>query len=558
MFVLNAESGELRFGDGAHGARLPDGAIIRAAYEYGGGREGNVGAKVINTTPAVLPGFVVENPIATWGGADAETVVEGEKQIARYLQHRDRLVTADDFRVITLRTPGVSVGRVEVLPTYHPDFGGAEVPGVVTLLLIPTFDPLQPDAPLPRKPFLDAVCRHLDPRRLVTTEVVLRGPDYKGVWISIGIKVAAGYNESEVTEAVAAAIRAFLAPTAGSTQVLPDDPSVLLGGITTSDNGWKLGKGVVAMELAAVAESHTRRRVRAGRRDPRRDHRRRGVAGRDDRFAAAARARHPGDEWIADAARRAAQRHRVGWHHRRALGRPGAGHSRGVRVMDVNGTRFHLLLGRNDFGRRCSTRAASGTIVPLEDEFRASAEGADAAFSWETPRAELTLGKRVFYFTPAPGNIPVSLDNRRGAAFDVHGNVYWISEGGVEILVDSSGSRRTSHFWSSLDDPRDPRCLRGAGRWIRADPVRHATASDRIFAASPSRHSITSSSAPSTRQVCWCSTCIAAASRGSSCGRRRFRSNRSISRRRLAAECWCSTARTAACGDSIRRWASSL
>lgn len=253
VFALNAESGDVRFGDGTHGARPQDGAILRASYDYARGAEGNVAAGQINAAPSLPEGFKVFNPVATWGGADAETVAAGEKQIARYLQHRDRLVTADDFRAIVLRTPGVSIGRVEVLPTFHPDFGGAEVPGVVTLMLIPTYDPAQPDAPLPRKPFLDAVCRHLDPRRLVTTEVVLRGPEYVGVWISIGVKVAAGFNESEVREAVERDVRAFLAPTAGGTQSLPDDPSVLFESSTVAAGGWKLGKAVVALELAAVA-----------------------------------------------------------------------------------------------------------------------------------------------------------------------------------------------------------------------------------------------------------------------------------------------------------------
>ena len=50
-----------------------------------------------------------------------ETVADGEKQIARHLQHRDRLVTAADFEAITLRTPGVEIGRVEVLPAFNPD-----------------------------------------------------------------------------------------------------------------------------------------------------------------------------------------------------------------------------------------------------------------------------------------------------------------------------------------------------------------------------------------------------------------------------------------------------
>ena len=253
VYALNAESGEVRFGDGLRGARPADAAAIRASYDYALGAQGNVSAGQI-TTPSSLPeGFKVVNPVDTWGGADAEAVADGEKQIARYLQHRDRLVTAEDFRTIVLRTPGVSIGRVDVLPAYQPDFGGAEVPGVVTLMLVPAYDPLQPDAPLPRKPFLDAICRYLDPRRLVTTEVVLRGPEYRGIWISIGVKVAAGFNESDVRAAVERDIRAFLAPTAGGVQALPDDPAVLLGAATPATNGWKLGKAVVALELAAVA-----------------------------------------------------------------------------------------------------------------------------------------------------------------------------------------------------------------------------------------------------------------------------------------------------------------
>ncbi|MFI5078461.1 MAG: baseplate J/gp47 family protein, partial [Vicinamibacteria bacterium] len=253
VYALDAESGEVRFGDGLRGARPADAATIRASYDYALGAQGNVSAGQI-TTPSSLPeGFKVVNPVDTWGGADAEAVAEGEKQIARYLQHRDRLVTADDFRTIVLRAPGVSIGRVEVLPAYQPDFGGAEVPGVVTLMLVPAYDPVQPDAPLPRKPFLDAICRYLDPRRLVTTEIVLRGPDYRGVWISIGVKVAAGFNESDVRAAVERDIRTFLAPTTGAVQTLPDDPAVLLGAATPSTNGWKLGKAVVALELAAVA-----------------------------------------------------------------------------------------------------------------------------------------------------------------------------------------------------------------------------------------------------------------------------------------------------------------
>jgi len=253
VFELDAESGEVRFGDGHHGARPPEGAIVRATYDYALGVQGNVGAGTIKSATALPAGFTVANPIATWGGADAESVAEGTKQISRYLQNRNRLVTVSDFRALTLRTPGVDVARVEVLPNYHPQ-RGTEAPGVVTLMLVPAYDPDQPDAPLPRAPFIEAVCRHLDPRRLITTELLLRGPEYVGIWFSIGLKVDAGFNESQVAEAVKQDLLRFLAPfTSGGREQLPDTEQVVLGTAPPHANGWKLTKAVVKAELLAVA-----------------------------------------------------------------------------------------------------------------------------------------------------------------------------------------------------------------------------------------------------------------------------------------------------------------
>ena len=257
LFVLDPEAGQITFGDGSHGSRPPDQAIMRADYDFSMGSAGNVGVGSINASPVLPTGFTVTNPVRTWGGADAETPEEGEKQITRYLQHRDRLVTPYDFEVITLRTPGVEIGRVEVLPAFHPDLSsgrGGDAPGVVTVMVVPTFDPVTPDAPVPSSGFLDTVCSYLDPRRLITTEVVLRGPAYVGIWISIGIKTLPGQlNPNAVRDAVKAAVLAFLAPIVGGPQQLPDDPSVLLSAPQSVYKGWPLGKSVIALELIAVA-----------------------------------------------------------------------------------------------------------------------------------------------------------------------------------------------------------------------------------------------------------------------------------------------------------------
>jgi hypothetical protein len=256
VFILDPEAGVITFGDGEHGARPPDGSVMRASYDFCQGSAGNVGANSINTSPTLPQGFTISNPVRTWGGADAETPEDGEKQISRYLQHRDRLVTAYDFETITLRTPGVDLGRVEVLANYHPELSsgrGGDAAGAITLMLVPTFDPINPDAPSPSSDLLDTVCSYLDTRRLVTSEVYLRGPEYVGIWISIGIQVLPGLNPSPVRDAVKAAVTQFLAPTAGGRQTLPDDPSVVLNSPASVYKGWPLGKSVIALEIMTVA-----------------------------------------------------------------------------------------------------------------------------------------------------------------------------------------------------------------------------------------------------------------------------------------------------------------
>jgi Baseplate J-like protein len=258
VFTVNSESGEIHFGDGMRGDRPPVAATLRADYAYGVGRAGNVGASSISSGPALPAGLKVNNPVRTWGGAEAETVGEGEKQIARYLQHRDRLVNATDFETITLRTPGVDIGRVEVIPAFNPELAQNEpgdAPGAVTLMIIPKYDLNQPDAPAPDRLFLDTICDYLDSRRLVATEVFLRGPTYKPIWVSVGIDVIAGVSSiPEVREAVKRALTAFLSPLPGAQEQVLDTQAALLTTpqYTLMQKGWPLRKPVIALELLAV------------------------------------------------------------------------------------------------------------------------------------------------------------------------------------------------------------------------------------------------------------------------------------------------------------------
>ncbi|MBI1762140.1 MAG: baseplate J/gp47 family protein [Acidobacteria bacterium] len=246
VYRLDAEAGRLTFGDGFRGARLPRDATVRADYAYSVGRAGNVNVGAIKTGAALPAGFKVNNPVRTWGGADAEQVSAGEKQIARFLQHRERLVTAEDFDTIARRTPGIEIGRLEVLPAYNPELGSNEpgdAPGAVTLLVIPQNDPANPEAPRPDRLFLNTLCAWLDQRRLVTTEVYLRGPDYRDIWVSVGINVVAGERSlAEVTQAVEQEIKRALAPL----------PAPAARECAEAFAGWPLRKAVNALELMAI------------------------------------------------------------------------------------------------------------------------------------------------------------------------------------------------------------------------------------------------------------------------------------------------------------------
>lgn len=253
VFELDAEAGELRFGDGLRGRRLPLGARVYASYEFCLGAQGNVAEAAIDNAPQLPSGFSVANPVRTWGGADAESTDSGEKQVRRYLQHRDRMVSVDDFESIACRAPGVQIGRIEVLPAFHPDLSPSEpgsAPGVVTVLAIPRYDPGQPDAPRADRPFLNTLCRYLDPRRLVTTELVVRGADYKGLWISVGIEAAAGYAIAQVVDDVKRRLREALAPV-GPRGAMPREAALFAPRVADPARGWPLRTAVAGRVLLA-------------------------------------------------------------------------------------------------------------------------------------------------------------------------------------------------------------------------------------------------------------------------------------------------------------------
>ncbi|TYB64801.1 putative baseplate assembly protein [Nonomuraea sp. PA05] len=232
--LLDAAAGRLQCGDGVRGRVLPAGALVRAAgYRHGGGTRGNVAAELIDRIDDP-PGVRVTNPLPTTGGEEAEPLARALERIPGELARRDRAVTAGDFRELAM-IPGV--GRAECLPHFDPATRDLDAAGAVTVMVWPARDPRHPDAPAAGATLLQAVFEHLDPRRLVTTELYVVPPVYRAVAVSVGIAVKTGYSAIGVRRWAELVLRQYLSP------LPPFGPE---------GAGWPLGRRVHGPELEAA------------------------------------------------------------------------------------------------------------------------------------------------------------------------------------------------------------------------------------------------------------------------------------------------------------------
>jgi predicted phage baseplate assembly protein len=242
-FELDAALGVVRFGDGVRGRIPAAGARIRAGViRAGGGLAGNLPAGTLKAITAIsLQGvevgkdFAVSQPLPLTGGADTETLAEAEKRIPARLRHRERAVTADDYRTLARETPGAGVGRVEVMPRFKPQQRHDGIPGVITVLALPT-RPMAP-APNPRadRPFLEAVFAWLDPRRPLGVELYVIGCEYVPVAVSVTVTVGESAAPETTLQAIKEALMRALWPLPG-------------GGF--DGQGWPLGRALSNRELA--------------------------------------------------------------------------------------------------------------------------------------------------------------------------------------------------------------------------------------------------------------------------------------------------------------------
>ncbi|HUD27579.1 MAG TPA: hypothetical protein VMQ93_01825, partial [Novosphingobium sp.] len=112
--------------------------------------------------------------------------------------------------------------------------------------------------------------------------------------------------------------------------------------------------------------------------------------------------------------------------------------------MNVNGARYHMLYGRDDWGA-CAVMVA-GKRRKLSAQWKLAIPPATVP-AWNAERGHLSLAHLDADIPATQGERSYLAADRRGAAADANGNLYVVNDARDGIDVISRGSGRTSAFW---------------------------------------------------------------------------------------------------------------
>jgi hypothetical protein len=244
-YALDPEAGTVTFGNQLQGMIPPAGRrIMVQTMRAGGGSAGNLQPGTLTSIQAldasgsqVTQTITVVQPIPTAGGADPETLQSAQQRIPSLLQNQSRAVTASDYQNLASQTPGANVARVDVLPLFMPQTLASNVPGVVSVMVIPNVAGVMYPNPRADMPTLQSVYQYLNPCRPVTSEMYVIASEYVQLGIGVAVEYKSGYQSLQVAQAVETALRSYLWP---------------LGPGGMDGTGWPLGRTIRQLELEVV------------------------------------------------------------------------------------------------------------------------------------------------------------------------------------------------------------------------------------------------------------------------------------------------------------------
>lgn len=189
--------GEIQFGDGQRGARLPTGQEnVRAIYRKGLGSDGNLKAGQLSQLLSRPLGLKeVTNPQASAGGVDAEAVKDARRNMPLGVRTLGRAVSLLDYEDYARAYTGIAKAQALVLPIH----------GIRTIFISVAGDEgVQPEADGPTLPgLLSSLKNNSDP--FVPCDAAAYNPAY--FKLALNIKRHPDHDIDVVLAAVEAALR---------------------------------------------------------------------------------------------------------------------------------------------------------------------------------------------------------------------------------------------------------------------------------------------------------------------------------------------------------------
>lgn len=217
FYVLDPLEGIVTFGDGVHGAEVPQGfRNVRAVrYQVGGGKSSAVKAEAVSTLLSSAPFITkITNPWPATGGTDRESRQQTIRRGPQEIRARSRAVTVADYALLARQAKGALVERAHAVAGLHPAFPGRPIPGVVAVFVVPPDRDEGP--PTPDEDTLRAVAAHLSKQAAPAgVEVVAAAPRYHKVRIEAAITVRTDADAGATVRRALKALDQYLHPLTG-------------------------------------------------------------------------------------------------------------------------------------------------------------------------------------------------------------------------------------------------------------------------------------------------------------------------------------------------------
>jgi predicted phage baseplate assembly protein len=250
--VVDTTRGQVVFGDGRAGRVPQAGASVSARWQTGGGTSGNLPARSLVSLAAtgsatglpdwstVRAALTITQPVAAWGGAQAETLGAAKARAVLAVAQARCAVTLHDFEQAALQVPGAPVARAHAVAEFHPQLACLPAAGCITVVVLTPCVRSRPD---PTPALCRAVRSYVDASRPVATEVHVTGPDWTRISVKATLRVRSGANSALTTAPLRAEARrsidAFFDPLTGGPE----------------GQGWPFGRPVYRSEVLALLDA---------------------------------------------------------------------------------------------------------------------------------------------------------------------------------------------------------------------------------------------------------------------------------------------------------------